>query len=158
MPRRLGCINNCPVSLPQFQIHHQLLTDCHYLGKLSFCHVLLNKNSTIPWFVLIPETDVTDLLELPAAQREQALDECAQISHWIKQRYNISRINFGAIGNIVPQLHLHVIGRHTKDACWPKPVWGNLNMRSNYADDEIDFIRQQLVSDHQLVIGDEPGC
>ena len=119
--------------------------------------MLLNKNSIIPWFILIPETDVTDLLDLPVAQREQVLTECARISHWVKQYYSISKINFGAIGNIVPQLHLHVIGRSPEDACWPKPVWGNLDRHRDYSTDEIMFIRQQLVTVHQLDIGYEPG-
>jgi diadenosine tetraphosphate (Ap4A) HIT family hydrolase len=144
--------------LLQFQIHQQLLADCHYLGKLSLCHVLLNKNSTVPWFILVPETDATDFLDLPDSQRAQIMDECVQISRWIKQHYSISRINFGAIGNIVPQLHLHVIGRSINDACWPKPVWGNLDVHKDYSTDDIKLIRQQLVTDHELVIGDDPGC
>ncbi len=144
--------------MPQFQINQQLLADCHYLGKLSLYHVLLNKNSKVPWFILVPETDATDLLDLPAGQRVQAMDECAQISRWIKQHYSIFKINFGAIGNIVPQLHLHVIGRSTNDACWPKPVWGNLEEHEDYSTDDIRLIRRQLVADHQLVIDDDPGC
>jgi len=143
--------------LPQFQVNQQLLADCHYLGKLSLCHVLLNKNSTIPWFILVPETGVTDLLELPPDQRTLIMDECAQISRWIKRHYNISRINFGAIGNIVPQLHMHVIGRSINDTCWPKPVWGNLDVYRDYSKDDIKLIRHQLVSDHELFT-DDPGC
>src|SRR5690606_4475507 len=69
--------------LPDFSIHPQLLADCHYLGKLTHCHVLLNKNSLIPWLILVPETEITDLLDLPSAQREHILDECAVISRWI---------------------------------------------------------------------------
>lgn len=120
--------------------------------------MLLKKNSTIPWFVLVPETEATDLLDLPDSQRSQAMDECAEISRWIKQHYSISKINFGAIGNIVPQLHLHVAGRSINDACWPLPVWGNLDVHRDYSTDDIKLIRQQLVVDHELVIRDDPGC
>jgi diadenosine tetraphosphate (Ap4A) HIT family hydrolase len=144
--------------MSQFKLHPQLLADCHYLGKLTHCHVLLNKNSLIPWFILVPETDTTDLLELPSAQREQVMDECTGISRWIKQYYRISKINFGAIGNIVPQLHLHVIGRVENDPCWPKPAWGNLDKHEDYSTDEIKFLRQKLVSDYRLAVDDDPGC
>lgn len=144
--------------MPQFQIHQQLLTDSHYLGKLAVCHVLLNRNALIPWFILVPEVAVTDLLEVPAEQREKIMDECAQISRWIKQRYGISKINFGAIGNIVPQLHLHVIGRAKTDICWPKPVWGNLDTGKKYPAHEVELIRQQLVSEYQLAAEAGRGC
>jgi diadenosine tetraphosphate (Ap4A) HIT family hydrolase len=144
--------------LPDFSIHPQLLADCHYLGKLTHCHVLLNKNSLIPWLILVPETEITDLLDLPSAQREHILDECAVISRWIKQHYGISKINFGAIGNIIPQLHLHVIGRKTNDACWPKPVWDNLAKHKDYSTDEIRLLRQKLVSEYRLAVDDDPGC
>ena len=120
--------------------------------------MLLNKNSTIPWFILVPEADVTDLLDLPASQLAKVMNECGQLSRWLKQHYNISRINFGALGNLVPQLHLHVVGRSINDACWPKPVWGNLDVIKNYSIDEINLIRQQLVTEYELVIGEDPGC
>jgi diadenosine tetraphosphate (Ap4A) HIT family hydrolase len=141
-----------------FTIHPRLLADCHYLGKLTHCHVLLNKNALIPWLILVPEEDVADLLDAPANRREQILDECAEISRWIKQHYAIQKINFGAIGNVVPQLHLHVVGRKTNDACWPKPVWDNLDRHKDYSSDEIKSIRQQLVANHHLIAEDDPGC
>lgn len=144
--------------MPEFNIHPQLLADCHYLGKLTHCHVLLNRNALIPWLILVPEVDVTDLLDVPANHREQILDECAEISRWIKQRYAIQKINFAALGNVVPQLHLHMIGRKVNDACWPKPVWGNLDTHEDYSADEIKSIREQLVVNYHLVAEDDPGC
>jgi len=119
---------------------------------------LLNKNSLIPWFILVPETDVTDLLDLSSAQREHIMGECSGVSRWIKQHYKIAKINFGAIGNVVPQLHLHIIGRRENDPCWPRPVWGNLEKQKDYATEEIKSIRQRLVTDHQLIVDDDPGC
>ena len=141
-----------------FQIHKQLLTDTHYIGKLAVCHVLLNKNALLPWFILVPEATAHDLLDLPATEREIVMDECAEISVWIKQYFNLSKMNFGAIGNIVPQLHLHVIGRSEKDICWPKPVWGNLESFKDYSTNEIKSIKQQLISRYKLVAENDPGC
>lgn len=144
--------------MSKFTIHPQLFADCHYLGKLTHCHVLLNKNALIPWFILVPEVEAADLLDIPGTQRENILDECAGISNWIKQRYDTAKINFGAIGNVVPQLHLHVVGRKTNDACWPKPVWGNLDTHEVYSVDEIKSIREQLVVNYHLVAEADPGC
>jgi diadenosine tetraphosphate (Ap4A) HIT family hydrolase len=109
-----------------FEIHPQLLADCHRLGQFDLCHVLLNKNALLPWFILVPQTDVSDLLELPDEHRNAAMNETALISQFIKRQLGYPKVNFAAIGNIVPQLHLHVVGRRPDDPCWPAPVWGNL--------------------------------
>ena len=129
-----------------FKIHTQLLSDTHHLGKLSVCHVLLHKNALLPWFILVPEVNTTDLLDLPPAEREKIMGECAFLSAWIKQYFKLHKINFGVIGNVVPQLHLHVIGRNELDVCWPKPVWGNLDTSKNYPAEEVISIKQQLMS------------
>lgn len=141
-----------------FKIHKQLLSDTHYLGKLSACHLLLHKNALVPWFILVPEVTESDLLDVPVVERERILNECAEISGWIKQYFDLSKINFAAIGNLVPQLHLHIIGRNEIDACWPKPVWGNLGSSKNYTREEIESIKRQLVSNDKFVPGDDPGC
>ena len=134
--------------MPSFQIHQQLIADCHVLGRLEHCHVLLNKNASVPWFILVPETTATDLLDIPAPQRDRIMNECAGLSAFIKNHFKCTKINFAAIGNIVPQLHLHVIGRKETDACWPKPVWGNLPAGNAYPDNDIEKIRRLLQQHH----------
>ena len=128
-----------------FEIHPQLLADCHRLGRLEFCHVLLNKNALLPWFILVPETAVSDLLDLPEPQRTAALHEAAVIGQCIKRHLGYAKINFAAIGNIVPQLHLHVVGRKPGDRCWPAPVWGHLVESQHYSDRRVGEIRELLV-------------
>ena len=115
-----------------FEIHPRLVADCHVLGRYAHCHLLLNRNATLPWFILVPETDLPDLLDLPAGQRAGVLDECAAVARFVKEGLGWPRINFGAIGNLVPQMHLHVIGRRPGDACWPAPVWGHLVETGTY--------------------------
>lgn len=127
-----------------FTIHEQLQTDCHLLGRLDFCHVLLIRNAVLPWFILVPETDETDLLDLPERTRNTALAEAARIAAFIKLHLAHPKINFAAIGNVVPQLHLHIVGRKPGDPCWPAPVWGNLHMHENYLPDRITHIAEQL--------------
>ena len=118
--------------MPAFQIHAQLLADCHRLGRLPATHLLLHRNAALPWFILVPETPVADLLDLAPKPRGRILQECAQVSAYLKADLGLPKVNFAAIGNLVPQLHLHVVGRAPGDACWPAPVWGHLPAGPGY--------------------------
>jgi diadenosine tetraphosphate (Ap4A) HIT family hydrolase len=116
-----------------FEIHPQLCADCHRLGRLELCQLLLHRNAAVPWFILVPETEVQDLLDLPEAQRHGALAEAHMVANFVKRELGYPKVNFAAIGNVVPQLHLHVVGRKPGDACWPAPVWGHLNAKAEYS-------------------------
>jgi diadenosine tetraphosphate (Ap4A) HIT family hydrolase len=105
-------------------IHPQLLADCHHLGR----------NSLVPWFILVPDTAETDLLDLPPTERAAVMEDCAAVSGFIKQVLGFPKVNVAGLGNVVPQMHLHVIGRREGDACWPQPVWGNLPEGGAYQD------------------------
>ena len=133
-----------------FEINHKLLLDSHRLGRFHFCHLLLHKNSVLPWFILVPETDVTDLLDLPEELRILAMNEASHVSRFIKRELNYPKINFAAIGNVVPQLHLHVVGRRPDDPCWPVPVWGNLTETIDYSATRIDEITFSLAQRYGL--------
>ena len=108
------------------QIHPQLLADCHYLGSLAASELLLNRNAALPWFILVPDTRINDILDLPEHHRDVVLADCAAVSAFIKQVLGFAKVNFAGLGNVVPQMHLHVIGRREGDPCWPQPIWGNL--------------------------------
>ncbi|MEM7018028.1 MAG: HIT family protein [Pseudomonadota bacterium] len=127
-----------------FQIHAQLIQDCHVLGKMKSSHLLLNKNAVLPWFILVPETDQQDLLDLEEALRTQVIQDAATISQFVKQHFNLQKINFAAIGNLVPQLHIHVVGRYEGDACWPHPVWGNLKETQDWPEATLTELKQAL--------------
>ncbi len=114
------------------KIHAQLLADCHYLGALECCDVLLHRNASIPWFIVVPDTNLVDVLDLPEQQRAQVISECAAVSAFIKGKLGYAKVNFAGLGNVVPQMHLHIIGRSTSDACWPSPVWGVLPEGGEY--------------------------
>jgi diadenosine tetraphosphate (Ap4A) HIT family hydrolase len=137
--------------MSRFEIHPQLLHDCHRLGQLRLCHVLLHKNAAVPWLILVPETAPTgDLLDLPDQVRNTAMDEAAIVARFIKNEFAVSKINFAAIGNIVPQLHLHVVGRHADDPCWPAPIWGNLVEADDYSTGRIATLAATLTQNHSL--------
>jgi diadenosine tetraphosphate (Ap4A) HIT family hydrolase len=130
--------------MPRFQIHPQLLADCHQLGRLPDSHLLLHRNAALPWFILVPETPALDLLDLAAKPRGRLLAECAQVSTFIKTDLGLPRVNFATIGNLVPQLHLHVVGRSPGDACWPAPVWGHLQPGPQYDQEHLREIVSRL--------------
>jgi len=136
--------------MAEFQIHHKLLLDSHRLGRFPLCHLLLHKNAALPWFILVPETNVTDLLDLPDELRATALSEANRVSTFIKRDLNYPKVNFGAIGNVVPQLHLHVVGRSPDDPCWPAPVWGNLIEMADYSTARLREITTSLVERYGL--------
>jgi diadenosine tetraphosphate (Ap4A) HIT family hydrolase len=137
--------------MSRFEIHPQLLHDCHRLGQLRLCHVLLHKNAAVPWLILVPETAPTgDLLDLPDQVRDMAMDEAAIATRFLKTEFAVSKINFAAIGNVVSQLHLHVVGRRATDPCWPAPVWGNLVDADDYSSARIAILTATLTQNHLL--------
>ena len=119
------------------RVHPQLLADCHHLGALSICDVLLNRNASVPWFILVPDSNLHDVLDLPAEVGNAVLLECSAISTFIKGELGYRKVNFAGLGNVVPQMHLHIIGRSESDACWPKPVWGELPEGGEYQHDVL---------------------
>lgn len=127
-----------------FHIHRQLLADCHLLGRLTHCWVLLHRNASVPWFILVPETDCGDLLDLPHQERDVVTTECARISDFVKDHWRLSKVNFAAIGNKVSQMHLHVIGRSPDDSCWPRVVWGNLESDATWKEKQVEKICADL--------------
>ncbi len=131
-------------SMPEFHLHERLLADCHAIGRMDHCHLLLHKNAVLPWFILVPETEVADLLDLSDDQLHAVTAEAAAMSRFIKHQLGWPKVNFAAIGNLVPQLHLHVIGRRPGDPCWPAPVWGHLEPSDAYSSDDIDRVKEQL--------------
>lgn len=134
----------------EFSLHPQLQADCHLLGQLDDLVVLLHRNSTIPWVILVPQTTVQDLLDLPEDQLQRAMLAARAAGRFVRQHFGLSKLNFGAIGNLVPQLHLHVVGRHPDDPCWPKPVWGNLSNSREYPEEELEIIRRTLQDEFNL--------
>jgi diadenosine tetraphosphate (Ap4A) HIT family hydrolase len=126
-------------------IHPQLLTDCHYLGELPRSALLLHRNAALPWFILVPHTETPDLLDLPGDVLHAVMAECALVSRYIKRDLGYAKVNFAGLGNVVPQLHLHLIGRSERDPCWPRPVWGNLPAGGGYSESRLREWQTSLV-------------
>ncbi|MFU8813911.1 MAG: HIT domain-containing protein [Pseudomonadales bacterium] len=109
-----------------FELHHRLAADCLVLGDFPVCRVLLMNDNRFPWCILVPRTaGLRELHDLePATARAGLFDEIEAVSRALIRVCNAEKINVGALGNLVPQLHVHVVGRTSGDAAWPGPVWG----------------------------------
>ena len=110
-----------------FKLDERLKADCEFVANLGVCTLLLMNNASVPWFILVPTVmQATELTELPMKQQHQVLHEMNQVAAMVTNVYSPKKLNIGALGNIVSQLHIHVIGRFTYDPAWPNPVWGQL--------------------------------
>jgi len=132
------------VSYTNAIIHPQLLQDCHVLGQLDCGTLLLSRCNLLHWFIVVPETDCKDLLDLPAAVLHQVMADCRGVSQVLKQNLNYPKVNFAGLGNLVPQMHLHLIGRRPGDACWPQPVWGHLPASDDWQPEQILELQDTL--------------
>lgn len=124
-------------------LHPQLASDCFVLGQLEGCTLLLHKNATVPWFILLPHTEQNEIYKLPEAQQQQVQRGVARIAQFIEQHFTTDKINIATIGNIVPQLHIHIIGRFVSDLWWPEPIWGKAGF-TEYTEQQVEDIRHAL--------------
>ncbi|MBC7950808.1 MAG: HIT domain-containing protein [Rhodospirillaceae bacterium] len=108
-----------------FDLHERLVADTVHIIDWPLCSILLMNDSTYPWVVLVPRRHgVVEIHELDKDDRETLMEEIAEASQRLQNTTKAHKINVAALGNVVPQLHVHVIGRFATDAAWPRPVWG----------------------------------
>lgn len=126
------------------QLHPRLEADCHNLGSLASGVLLLHKNASLPWFIFVPFTDAIALYQIESEKRACIESTWNDLAAWVHERYNCKRVNVAAIGNLVPQLHLHMIARTESDPCWPGVVWGQKLPDAQWPDEAIEEIRNSL--------------
>lgn len=106
-------------------LHPQLARDTAPLGDLPLSRILISKDANFPWLILVPRrAGCVELIDLDSADQAALLTEIDRAARALKTVTHCDKLNIAALGNVVPQLHVHVIGRRTSDAAWPKPVWG----------------------------------
>jgi len=127
-----------------FKLNKQLANDTHQLFDQEKFLILLHKNATIPWLIIVPKTEVTEVFELSDAMQKSLNQRIKIIAQHLKDKFHTDKINVAAIGNVVSQLHIHVIGRKTEDACWPNVVWGRDYKRVEYIQEQITEIKKRL--------------
>ena len=120
------------------KVNKNFLKSSHYIYNLKLSSIRMIDNSNFPWIILIPKRkSVTEITDLKKNDRNQLMDEIVYCSNIMKKVFKTSRLNVEKIGNIVPQLHIHIIARKKTDATWPLPVW--VVKAKNYKKKELDF-------------------
>lgn len=111
--------------MPEFELHPQLAADTVSVATWPLCEVLLLTDANYPWLVLVPaRPDLRDFHELSPDDMVTAGREISRASEALVELFAPDKINVAALGNMVPQLHIHVVARFTDDAAWPNPIWG----------------------------------
>lgn len=107
-----------------FQLDPQLQEDCIHITDLTLCSVLMLKDANFPRLVLVPRREgVSELFDLSAPDQQALMQEITFVSERLKQAFDATKINVAAIGNMVTQLHVHIVARFDGDPCWPKTMW-----------------------------------
>lgn len=115
-----------------FALDPRLAADTHVVGELELSRVLLMDDARFPWVILVPRrAGLTELIELARDEQHALLDEVNRIAHGLHALMKPDKLNVAALGNVVAQLHVHVIARYRTDAAWPRPVWG-VGVRAGY--------------------------
>jgi diadenosine tetraphosphate (Ap4A) HIT family hydrolase len=108
-----------------FKLDQRLKNDGFILGDMALSKLILVDNSLFPWVILVPKrSNVSEIIDLNNEDRILLLDEISLVSKKMQQIFKPDKLNIAALGNIVPQLHVHIIARYTQDKAWPQPVFG----------------------------------
>jgi len=127
-----------------FDMDSRLQQDSLVLGDFPLCRLLLSKDANYPWFILVPRREgVSELFDLSQEDQAQLWKETTYLAETLKHAYAADKMNVATLGNVVSQMHMHVIVRRHGDPAWPAPVWGKVPA-VGYAPEQVDAIRQRL--------------
>lgn len=127
-----------------FTLDSRLQQDTLVLGDFPLSRLLLMNDAQYPWFILVPRReDVSELFQLDAEEQRQLWQESTDLAEVLKDSFQADKMNVATLGNVVSQLHMHVIVRRKDDPAWPAPVWGRLPARP-YQAEEVEQIRAKL--------------
>ena len=112
-----------------FELDARLVNDTFEVCEYLDCKILVMNNSTVPWFIIVPFTAKTEWYELDDSVQYNINKITNKLSKFLKDEYKADKLNVATIGNVVKQMHIHVVGRFESDPAWPAPVWGNLEAR-----------------------------
>ncbi len=137
----------------QFQLHPQLKKDSLKIGQFNLSQLLLINDSQYPWFVLVPERiDMTEIYQLSEADQLLLQQESGFLARTLADCFEADKMNIAAIGNLVPQLHIHHIVRYKNDIAWPAPVWGKYDAVP-YTEQQVETLKNKITP----ILGDKLG-
>ncbi|MCD9029954.1 HIT domain-containing protein [Luteimonas sp. BDR2-5] len=123
-------MNRQPDPNAPYTLDPRLADDTHPVATLALCELRLMDDANYPWLVLVPRVaDAREMIDLDQAQRRQLTEEIDLTARLVRDVFRPFKLNIAALGNLVPQLHVHVIGRNQDDPAWPTPVWGRVAAR-----------------------------
>jgi len=124
-----------------FKIDVRISSSCIKVTELKLSTLLFKNEKNYPWFILVPKkNNITEIFDLNFNEQQMLMEEINLVSSFIKKHFNCEKINFGALGNIVSQLHIHVVGRNSNDPLWPQGIWQENYRASIYEKSELDNI------------------
>jgi diadenosine tetraphosphate (Ap4A) HIT family hydrolase len=124
-----------------WSLHARLKEDTIDIGDLPLCRVLVIKDAHYPWLMLVPRRpDMAEIIDLDEVEQAQLMTEVSRVARALKEITKCEKLNIAALGNMVPQLHVHVIARRSSDAAWPRPVWGVVPPLAHDAEEVQRFI------------------
>jgi diadenosine tetraphosphate (Ap4A) HIT family hydrolase len=126
-----------------FKLDTRLLQDCSLLYQSDDISYLLHNNADVLWFILVPHTDAIEFYHLSEARQHRLCAQINRISELIDSHFDYDKINVATIGNVVPQMHMHVVARQRDDAYWPDVVWGQ-QTRIRHKPDFVEHVRTLL--------------
>lgn len=126
-----------------WHLHPQLADDTHPLAQFELSELRLMDDANHPWLILVPRVDgAVELVDLDEAQQALLTREIARTSRALQSAFAPHKLNVAALGNLVPQLHVHVIARYREDIAWPRPVWGMASAQPYSPDALVQRIRR----------------
>ena len=127
-----------------FELHPQLKADCIALKHLALCEMLLMNDARYPWFILVPRRPgLREIFELDPQDQRLLIEESSALARALVKIFKPDKMNIAALGNIVPQLHIHHIVRFQDDPAWPLPVWGKFPPRP-YTEIELNVLKARI--------------
>ncbi|MES9834443.1 MAG: HIT family protein [Candidatus Thiodiazotropha sp. DIVDIV] len=128
-----------------FVLDSRLAADCYLLAEMDLSQLLLMNNALLPWFILVPRVSCTELHQLSDTQQSELFREINLLSGFVEKQYKTDKLNIAAIGNIVQQMHIHIVGRRESDPWWPGVVWGT-TQREDYSRLQLDDVTEALIN------------
>ena len=127
------------------QLDERLEEASKHIMNLKFCELRLQNEDRFPWVILIPtKENVVELIDLSDDEQILLMQEISIVSRAMQEIFSPDKLNIAALGNIVKQLHIHIIARYENDAAWPNPVWGHFNDHAHYTYDTLRRRIKQL--------------
>jgi diadenosine tetraphosphate (Ap4A) HIT family hydrolase len=129
-----------------FTVDSRITESSIFLKDWPLCQVFLKNNADYPWFILVPKKyQVQDLDQLDTQEQQQLMQEITKISHVIREIFKPEKLNVATLGNIVPQLHIHLVARFQTDPLWPQGVWQTALSAPTYATEDLENLLRKIL-------------